>query len=417
MQYPLDITSEIGDLKSVLLHRPGGEIENLTPDSLPQLLFDDIPYLPEMQSEHDYFANVLRNQGVEVLYLEILLEEALASPDVRQTFIQDVLQESLFDDLSAPEHLREFLLGMPNDQLVATVITGVRKDQIPEEKRRHLYEWISDRNPFRLEPMPNLYFTRDPAAVIGRGLTINHMSQAARSRESLFMHYILRHHPRFQPFDIPIWYMRDNRFSLEGGDELVLSGSVVAIGVSERTSPRAVEEVAQRLLGDAAGFHTVMAVEIPKARAFMHLDTVFTMVSRAQFTVLPEVLGRMHDDLRIYLLRKPAKDGIPEIARRSNLEQALREVLELSEVDLIACGGGDPIAAAREQWNDGANTLAIAPGVVIAYDRNYVSNDVLRQHGINVIEIPGSELGRGRGGPRCMSMPLTRSDADSYPTP
>jgi arginine deiminase len=257
--------------------------------------------------------------------------------------------------------------------------------------------------------MPNLYFTRDPAASIGNGLSINKMREPARRRESLFMQYIIKHHPRFAGHDVPVWLDRDFGFSIEGGDELVLSDEVVAIGISARTSARATEKLALNLFKKQDSIKKVVAVEIPKCRAFMHLDTVFTMVDYDKFTIHPEIQGPQ-GNMNIYILERGSDEEHAKITHRTNLQETLKEVLHLDELVLIPCGGGDEIAASREQWNDGSNTLAIAPGVVVTYDRNYISNALLRQHGIEVIEILSSELSRGRGGPRCMSMPIVRED-------
>ena len=262
--------------------------------------------------------------------------------------------------------------------------------------------------PFYLDPMPNLYFTRDPAASIGNGLTINKMHWPARRRESLFMQYILKYHPRFANQNIPVWYNRNNRFSVEGGDELVLNKHTVAIGISERTEAEAIERIASRLFHDSE-FTRVLAIKIPSRRAFMHLDTVFTMIDYDKFSVHPEIMTA-GGELDIYVLDKSNTHVGYEVTHRRDLTNVLAESLGVSKVQLIQCGNGDPIAAAREQWNDGSNTLAIAPGVVITYDRNYVTNEALRKAGLKVIEVAGSELGRGRGGPRCMSMPLFREE-------
>ncbi|GMB09957.1 arginine deiminase [Thermolongibacillus altinsuensis] len=409
MKHPLHITSEIGELRTVLLHRPGREVENLTPEYLERLLFDDIPYLPAIQKEHDYFAQTLRNRGIEVVYLETLLAEALHNTDLREQFIEDILEESKANVNSTFYHLKEYLLSLPNEQLVEKIMSGIRKSEIQEEKKMHLYEMMDDHYPFYLDPMPNLYFTRDPAAVIGNGISINRMSRGARRRESLFIDYIIRYHPRFASHKIPIWFERNYRFSIEGGDILVLNKNVLAVGVSERTTAQAIEHLALNLFDKQKDIQKVVAVEIPKSRAFMHLDTVFTMVDREKFTVHPGILGP-HGEMRIYILEPGEEKGTIKISERNNLIKTLKEVLELQEVVLIPCGGGDSIASAREQWNDGSNTLAIAPGVVVTYDRNYVSNQQLRDYGVEVIEVPSSELSRGRGGPRCMSMPLIRED-------
>ena len=420
MEQPIHITSEIGKLKTVLVHRPGAELENLTPEYLTDLLFDDIPYLALAQKEHDIFTDVLRDNGVEVLYLDQLVSEALSEDAVRVAFVHDILAASKQSDNRVSDSLRQYLLGMSTPEMVRKIMAGVRKDEIqlpPEHHKQQLHELVEGgahafqlktSYPFYLDPMPNLYFTRDPAAAIGAGLTINKMHYPARRRESLFMEYIINNHPRFKTAQPPVWYDRANRFSMEGGDELVISKDTMAIGISQRTTPEAIEAMAVKLF-QGSDFKKIIAIEIPKSHAFMHLDTVFTMIDVDTFTIHPEIRDR-GGKLNIYVLEKSAHSPFPKITYYDDLEHVLRVALGKPRVRLIECGGGDPIAAAREQWNDGSNTLAIAPGVVVTYDRNYVTNQKLREAGITVLEVPGSELGRGRGGPRCMSMPLVRED-------
>ncbi|MFF2239950.1 arginine deiminase [Bacillus thuringiensis] len=409
MKHPIHVTSEIGELQTVLLKRPSKEVENLTPDYLQQLLFDDIPYLPIIQKEHDYFAQTLRNRGVEVLYLEKLAAEALVDKKLREEFVDRILKEGQADVNVAHQTLKEYLLSFSNEELIQKIMGGVRKSEIETSKKTHLYELMEDHYPFYLDPMPNLYFTRDPAASVGDGLTINKMREPARRRESLFMEYIIKYHPRFAKHNVPIWLDRDYKFPIEGGDELILNEETIAIGVSARTSAKAIERLAKNLFSRQNKIKKVLAIEIPKCRAFMHLDTVFTMVDYDKFTIHPAIQGPK-GNMNIYILEKGSDEETLKITHRTSLMEALKEVLGLSELVLIPCGGGDVIASAREQWNDGSNTLAIAPGVVVTYDRNYVSNTLLREHGIEVIEVLSSELSRGRGGPRCMSMPIVRKD-------
>lgn len=411
MSEPLHITSEIGTLKTVLLHRPGAELENLTPTYLKDLLFDDIPYLKQAQAEHDTFADVLRGRGIEVLYLDQMTTEALDSGNARDDFITEMLEASKQGSQRVTDALRVYLADMSTHDMVRKVMAGVRKDEVslPPEHQQQLHAMVEKNTyPFYLDPMPNLYFTRDPGATIGKGLTINRMHWPARRRESLFLEYIIKHHPRFKGASVPVWYDRNNHFSMEGGDELVINRETMAIGISERTTPEAIEKMATKLFR-GSDFRKVIAIEIPKSHAFMHLDTVFTMIDRDTFTIHPEIRDN-GGKLNMFILEKDDSSPYPRITKETDVEHVLRTALSLPEVHLLECGGGDDIAAAREQWNDGSNTLAIAPGVVVTYDRNYVTNQKLRDHGIEVIEVSGSELGRGRGGPRCMSMPLIRED-------
>ncbi len=410
VKHPLGVFSEIGTLQTVLLHRPGRELENLVPEYLTELLFDDIPYLAAAQAEHDLFADTLRAQQVEVLYLDQLVAEALSDPWVESEFISEMVVASKQGNRRVTAALIDYLSSMETLEMVQKTMAGVRRDELTVPKGE--YEELRDllvKNlyPFYLDPMPNLYFARDPAAVLGEGITLNRMHWPARRRESLFMRYILEYHPRFAKADIPIWYDRENAFSLEGGDQLVLSEETLAIGISERTSPEAIETLAHNIFGKST-FTSIIALEIPKAHAFMHLDTVFTMISHDIFTIHPYILdggGR----LNVYVLEKNKVGAYPNIRRFDDLKAVLEQYLHIPRTTLIPCGAGDPIVAAREQWNDGSNTLALSPGVVVTYDRNTATNQTLREHGITVLEIPGGELGRGRGGPRCMSMPLVRA--------
>lgn len=406
MEKALNITSEIGKLQTVLVKRPGSELENITPEYLESLLFDDIPYLKMMQKEHDFFVKRMQDSNIEVLYLEKLAAEALRKAGNKETFLTKMINESNQMDESAL-YVRDYLMSFNEEEMIRKLMAGLKKSEIPERKKKHLNEMMSEQYPFFLDPLPNLYFTRDPAAVIGSGVTINKMFQPARRRESIFIELILKHHPRFSNQEVPIWSGREELFSLEGGDELVLNEETVIVGVSERTDARAVERLAESLFARAPKIKKVLAVEIPETRSFMHLDTVFTMVSDAQFTIHPAIQNQQ-GELNVYILEK-GENGL-EITPRRDFRRIIAEVLEVPEVEFIPCGGEDVIVSAREQWNDGANTLAIAPGEVITYDRNQVSNDLLRRAGIKVHEVISSELSRGRGGPRCMTMPLVREN-------
>jgi len=410
MDSPLYITSEIGKLKTILLHRPGAEVENLTPEYLAELLYDDIPFLQIAQEEHDAFANALRKRGIEVLYLDELTKEALVDPSVRAQFVSEMIQNSKQGSQNITQTLYEYLQSMDTMDMIHKTMAGVRKDEVEAPGgAKQLHEMLDDAYPFYLDPMPNLDFPRDPAAVIGHGLTINKMRFPARRRESLYIQYIIDNHPQFADRGIPKWYTRDQKFSVEGGDILVLSKHAVAIGISQRTSPEAIESIAERILSEG-GFKQVIAIEIPKLRMFMHLDTVFTMIDHDKFSVHSFVIEEGRRKMNIFNITRNFDNGKLQIRRRADLNEVLCEALGKNRIEFIPCGGGDIIAGPREQWNDGSNTLAIAPGVVVTYDRNHVTNNLLRQHGIEVIEVPSSELCKARGGPRCMSMPLIRED-------
>lgn len=406
----LNVTSEIGRLKTVLLHRPGEEIENLTPDLLDRLLFDDIPYLKVAREEHDAFAQTLREAGVEVLYLEVLAAEAIETSDeVKQQFISEFIDEAGVESERLKEALIQYFNSFSdNKAMVDKMMAGVRKEELKDYHRESLYDQVNNVYPFVCDPMPNLYFTRDPFATIGHGITLNHMRTDTRNRETIFAKYIFRHHPRFEGKDIQFWFNRDDKTSLEGGDELILSKEILAVGISQRTDSKSVEKLAKKLLYyPDTSFKTVLAFKIPVSRAFMHLDTVFTQVDYDKFTVHPGIVG----PLEVYAITKdPEKDGqLIAVEECDTLENILKKYLK-RDIELIKCGGGDEIIAAREQWNDGSNTLAIAPGEVVVYSRNYVTNEILEKKGIKLHVIPSSELSRGRGGPRCMSMPLIRED-------
>lgn len=399
-------TSEIGRLKKVLLHRPGGELENLMPEYLERLLFDDIPYLKEAQREHDAFADCLRNQGVEVVYLTDLVTQSIVDGDVKRDLLRQFLDESGVKDPRMRENLESYLGNLPDKEMVATMMAGVRKSQLRQGSAR-LGDYLSaaeDDYPFAVDPLPNLYFTRDPFATIGTGVSLHKMHTTTRNRETLFGKFIFEHHPEYK--NTPRWYDRGETSSLEGGDILILSPQVLAVGISQRTREDSIDTLAETVLSHSQTFRKVLAFNIPKTRSFMHLDTVFTMVDRDKFTVHPNILASM-----TVFVMEIGEDGKMKIQQEDGrLEDILKEHLGLDRVTLIPCGQGSEIDAAREQWSDGSNTLAIGPGEVVVYSRNYVTNRSLEEAGIKIHVIPSAELSRGRGGPRCMSMPLWRED-------
>ncbi len=398
----IDIRSEIGPLKRVMLHRPGRELENLMPEYIERLLFDDIPYLKIAQEEHDAFCALLRENGAEVVYLTDLVAESLTDGGVKDQFLREYLEEAGIRGEKRIAMILDYFKGMSTKNMVDKLMEGVRKSEVRGYGRKNLTDYLEDYYPFVLDPIPNLYFTRDPFATIGSGVSIHRMSTVTRCRETLFAKYIFQYNPHYR--DVPVYYERGATATVEGGDILVLNSQVVAVGISQRTQPWAIEQLAKKLLEENTGFQKVLAIDIPKNRAFMHLDTVFTMVDQDKFTMHPNISS----DLRVFVLEAGLGGHLSIVEERASLEDILKEHLHLDKVNLIKCGGGSVIDAAREQWNDGSNTFCIAPGKVIAYSRNYVTNRVMEEAGITVLTIPSSELSRGRGGPRCMTMPLIR---------
>ena len=407
---PIQVRSEIGTLEQVLLHRPGAELEQLVPGELERLLFDDIPYLKAAQQEHDAFAALLRENGTEVLYLEELMAQTLAvDAQVRRRFIRQFIDEGGRIARHYQPALYEYLTALDDRELVRRTMTGVSVEEfLPEGQRGALVSLTRGSHRFVLDPIPNLYFTRDPFACIGHGVSLNAMYSPTRRRETIYGQYILKYHPDYAG-QVPFYYRREDPFSIEGGDVLNLSPQVLAVGMSQRTTPEAIEVLARNIFRDeTAQIRTILALDIPEVRAFMHLDTVLTQVDRDVFTVHPEIL----ESLRVYRITPGQGERLQVEERSGTLEEILSDALALSHVKLIRCGGGDRVASEREQWNDGSNTLCIAPGKVVVYDRNYVTNAIFRDNGIEVFEMPSSELSRGRGGPRCMSMPLRRAAVD-----
>lgn len=400
----ISVYSEIGKLRSVLLHCPGEEVENIVPDYLRRLLFDETIYLKQAIKEHNQFAEILRKEGVEVFYLTDLMADILQDQNLRMEFLIEFMEEGGVTTKGLQGAIMELLSTYSPYELIRKCIAGIRKEELKDIKPISLGDMIKNPYPFYLDPIPNLYFQRDPFASIGKGISLNVMANLTRNRETLFAKYIFDHHPSFQ--NVKRWYNRDKTHPIEGGDILVLSNRVIAIGISDRTDPIAIERLAYTLLNSEEAFDVVLAFDIPKTRAYMHLDTVFTMVDYDKFTIYPGI----EEPLDVYSITKGKHGEIKIYYEHEDLISVLKKHLNLPAVNLIRCGEGDSIASRREQWSDGSNTLAISPGKVICYDRNHVTNEALRKNGIEVLEFESYELSRGRGGPRCMSMPLVREE-------
>ncbi len=400
------VKSEIGKLKKVLIHRPGGELEHLTPDYLSTLLFDDIPYLKRAQIEHDSFAQTLRDCGVDVVYLCDLVTQALDTDiNVKKQFIREFLMNAGNRVLGREKELYKGLLDLPNTKdMVLKTMQGVLDTGFDFKKSNPLLNLTRTKAGFLIDPIPNLYFTRDPMASIGTGASLNHMSSVTRNRETIYMKYVFDFHPDFKG-NVKKYYNPLCPYSIEGGDIHNLSAETLAIGLSERTSAEAIELLAKNIFADEEStIKNILAIDIPNTRAFMHLDTVLTQADKNVFIVHPGIL----DNVKVYRVFPGSRGTIKAETLKGSLESIFCRFLELDSVKFIKCGGNSAIASEREQWNDGSNALCVEPGKVIVYDRNTITNSILRDNGLQTLEIASSELSRGRGGPRCMSMPLER---------
>ena len=405
---PPAVTSEVGRLRTVMLHRPGPELSRLTPRNNDRLLFDGIPWVERAQSEHDAFASALRSRGVEVLYLTDLVREALVVPEARELAVGAALADpALGDDLRAL--MSRLLADLDAAGLTTALTAGLRQDEVAAltgAPIAGLVSALAGADDFVIDPLPNLLFTRDSSAWVADQVAVTSLAMPARRRETSLTEVIYRHHPRFAGTELA--YERGLE-PVEGGDVLLLGPGVVAVGTGERTTPAGVERLAHRLLSRGLA-HTVLAVPIAQERATMHLDTVCTMVDvdamvmypalAATLQALPMTLSDVEGDAG-------GESGALRIGPRQPFLQAAAEAMGIAELRVLDTGL-DPVTAEREQWDDGNNTLCLAPRVAVAYERNTQTNARLESAGIEVVAISGSELGSGRGGPRCMSCPIAR---------
>ena len=399
------VDSEIGKLRQVILHRPGNEMLRLTPQNKDHLLFDDVLWLDRAQEEHDQFARVLTDRDIEVLYLSDLLAQTLEVPEARKYVLDRVVNENTSGP-SAAEPLRALADGMSGAELAEVLIAGITKAELLERTScpDSLVLASMDNDDLLLSPLPNHLFTRDTSCWVYNGVSINSMMMPARQRETINYEAIYRWHPRFAGSEFPVWSegTQAGPATVEGGDVQIIGNGAVLVGVSERTTAQGIERLASRLFAGGK-VNQIVAVEMNRTRAQMHLDTVMTMVDVGTFTVygdlgnLPTLTLRPDGDEQISVTRNAPEDMYRVIAK----------ALGVDELNVLITPQ-DSMAAAREQWDDGSNSLAIAPGVIVTYERNVNTNEYLTSHGIEVLTIPGSEVGRGRGGPHCMSCPTLR---------